>query len=159
MPEDFDFSALLAEAEANLDDQGVPDHFGTELTLAEGESWSGRYRGEDEDRAFDPPRGVYLLADPDGTSYFLRRRAMLERQMRDAEPAVGDYLAVVRGADSSTKTGNTLQTWGVSSRPCPDPLPEVATAAEPEAAAAASGEDADGAEDEDEVAVPDDIPF
>jgi hypothetical protein len=152
---DFDFAELLAEAEAHLDDQGVPDHFGTELTLAEGESWSGRYRGEDEDRAFDPPRGVYLLAEPDGTPYFLRRRAMLERQMRDAEPAVGDYLAVVRGADSVTKAGNTLQTWGVSSRPCPDPLPEVAKAAEPEAEA---GEGAE-AEDGGEVAVPSDIPF
>jgi hypothetical protein len=145
MSEDFDFAELLAEAEARLDEQGVPDHFGEELTLAEGESWSGRFRGKDEDRAFDPPRPVYLLAELDGTPYFLRRRTMLERQMREAEPAVGDYLAVVRGADGVTKAGNSLQTWGVSSRPCSDPLPETSEAGE------GGGED--------EAAEADDIPF
>ena len=91
--QDFDFTELLAEAEARLDDQGVPEHFGEELVLAEGEEYTGRSRGEDLDRAFDPPRIVYLLADLDGTRRFLRSRTMLERQMREAEPAVGDYLA------------------------------------------------------------------
>jgi hypothetical protein len=111
MSDSFDFTALLAEAEARLDDSGVPEHFGEEETPAEGETYTGRYRGEDLDRAFDPPRTVYLLADLDGTRRFIRARTVLERQMREAAPAVGDYVAIVRGQDGETRSGNTLQMW------------------------------------------------
>jgi hypothetical protein len=93
---DFDFTALLREAEARVGDEGLPEHFGEELLLAEGESYSGRYRGEDYDARYDPPRLVYLLADLDWTPHFIRARAMLERQMREAEPAHGDYVVLVR---------------------------------------------------------------
>ena len=124
MPESFDFTALLAEAEDRLDEELTPPHFGSEVVLAEGEDFRGRFRGEDLDKAFEPPRLVFLLVDPDGAPCFLRARTMLERRMREASPAVGDWIAVVRGQDGETRAGNPLQSWGVSSRPCSDPLPE-----------------------------------
>ena len=149
----FDFTELLAEAEERLDDQGMPPHFGLEESPAEGETYTGRYRGEDVDENFDPPRVVYLLSDLDGTQRFIRSRTMLERSMRQAAPAIGDYLAIVRGQDSETKNGNTLQMWAVSSSPCTDPLPEV----DGEVAAPPAPEDDEG--DGEAEAEADDIPF
>ena len=136
MDENFDYSKLVADAEARLDDQGVPAHFGAELVLAEGETFRGRFRGQDVDRAFDPPRVVYLLVDEDGTPRFMRSRTKLDQQMLSSEAAKGDLIAIVRGQDTETKQGNTLHMYGVGIEPCSDPLPG-----------------------EDEAATDDDIPF
>ena len=72
MTENFNFDVLLAEAEARLDQEAVPEHLGTEITLAEGEHWTGTYRGGDIDDGFDPPRAVVLLTELDGELRFLR---------------------------------------------------------------------------------------
>jgi hypothetical protein len=119
--DDFNYADLAVEAEQRLDDQGVPEHWGVELLLSEGEQFAGRFRASEIDHNFKPPRPVFLLLEPTGAPCFIRSRTVLEREMAEVEP--GDHLVILRGQDTETRQGNTLQMYGVAHRPGSEPLP------------------------------------
>jgi hypothetical protein len=118
------FAELLAEAEARLETGGIPEDWGDELKLAEGEHFSGRFRGTVVDTKWDPPRDVFLLAGPHGRLFFLRSRAMLASEFREADPSVGDAVVIVRGPDANGKNG-AYHVYSVRSRPSAAAMPEA----------------------------------
>ena len=82
---DFDFSEILAEAEARLDDQSVPEHFGEELVLAEGEELHRALarRRTSTGRSIRRGSSTYWSTST-ARRRFLRARTMLERKAREA---------------------------------------------------------------------------
>jgi hypothetical protein len=119
-----DYVALLAEAEARLVQEGVPEEWGHLVELAEGENFQGRYRGETVDQAFD--RVVYLLVDLENQPCFIRHRTTLQSEIEREKPQPGDPLVIVRGEDQVGKSGNTYHRYAVRSRPSSEPLPQPA---------------------------------
>jgi hypothetical protein len=118
------FDELRAEADATLEEAAIPEHWGTEVKLAEGEEFGGRFRRTEVDDRWDTPRSVYLLLDRDGQLCFLRGgRKVLDRQMEKASPGEGDWILVKRGEDGVNPSGQTYFNYAVKTRPCTDPLP------------------------------------
>jgi len=120
-----ELEAMLAEAEEASADVLRPKHFGYEVELAEGEHYSGRYRGRDVDPAFDRP--VYLLLDTEGEPCFIRSRTVLEREFETKRPSEGDRLVIVRGEDGEGQRG-TYHRYGLAVRPFADPPAGAAVA-------------------------------
>ena len=81
------FDDLLRETEEAVDESGLPEDAGDEITLAEGENWIGRFRRQDADSSYGEPRAIYLLTDREGNDCFMRGRTMLDNQMSAAAPA------------------------------------------------------------------------
>ena len=137
---------MLADAEQRLEYDGLPEEYGENVELAEGESFTGRYRGTTLDNAWDPPREVYLLLDRDGENRYIRERAVLKREMQQAAPTPGDWIVIIRGEDGTTKDGNMFHRYAVRARLCGEPLPEQSAPsrkAEPAAPQGPLGDDDD----------------
>ena len=67
---------------------------------------------------------VYRFVDYPGepTPFYLRHKAQLGQALQDARPAVGDIVALVRGADKHIGKPNPMQTCAVRARPADDPV-------------------------------------
>jgi hypothetical protein len=120
------FDDLRRETEEAADESGLPEDAGDEVTLAEGENWTGRFRRQDADTSYGEPRAIYLLTDPEGNNRFIRGRTVLDNQMSAAAPAAGDALAIVRSEDGQNKEGQAFFRFTVRSRPYEEPGPEPA---------------------------------
>jgi hypothetical protein len=109
----------------------IPDSWGELLEIDELGEFFGRFRGRDVDRRWDPAREVFLFVDEQRAPCWMRWYYRLDQEL--AEVAVGDLVAIYRGADESftTKGGEerTAYTFAVVSEPSPDPLPEEGDAA------------------------------
>lgn len=126
---------LLRDAEAALDAE-TPADWGELLELEEGEHFLGRYVGERVDGKYDPPRIVYLLLDQDYRPRYIRSRTVLTREMVAAHPSAGDWVAIVRGQDGTTRNGHEFHRYSVRAKPSAEPT--AITTAEPAAPASAS---------------------
>lgn len=113
----------LAEQEAEEVEQS--EQLGESVELDEGEAFTGRFRGYGKAFTRNGEREVALVWDADGKRRFFWPKARLTRELDELRPAVGDEVAVVRGADipSSDPDRNPTQRFAVRVRPCGDPLP------------------------------------
>jgi hypothetical protein len=109
------FDDLAREAEKAADESGLPDDAGTEISLAEGENFVGRFRRDAADT--DYGRAIFLLADRQGENCFIRGRTMLENQMSAAAPSQGDAIAIFRSQDGTNNQGQSFHRYIVRSRP------------------------------------------
>jgi hypothetical protein len=136
------YDELRREAEEAAEGSGLPEDAGSEVSLAEGESFAGRFRREDVDS--DYGRTIFLLLDRKGEKCFVRGRTMLESQMRDAAPAAGDVVAIARAEDGTNSQGQSFHRYQVRSGPAPGlPAGEDKPATEPERAGGQVGPDED----------------
>jgi hypothetical protein len=120
----------LQELESKQEDDEVD--WGERIELDPGESFVGRWKGETEGRNKEGGTFiVYLFWDRDGKRRFMFQTARLGWEIRDLAPAVGDEIAVVRGADLPAQSGkNPTQRYAVRARPSSDPLPKTEKADE-----------------------------
>jgi hypothetical protein len=113
--------ALIARAQERAEGS-VPEEWGEVLELEEnGGTFIGRYVSTALDERWDPPRTVYLFLDEEGAPCYMPRRYRLETEMSRVER--GASVAIYRGPDVETKSGNTVYTYGVESEPSAEPLP------------------------------------
>jgi hypothetical protein len=137
---------LFDSARRHAEEGGTqaPPDWGEQLETSEESGVRLRWRGEtvDENRLDknDNPRRVFLFWTLDGERVYApdwyRLVQEIDRLTKEGLQ-VGDEIALWRGLDYETKSGNSGYTIGLDRKPCPDPLPE-----EPgELAAAAPAED------------------
>jgi hypothetical protein len=125
-----DWDELLGEARDRLEEleAGTGDGaLGEAVTLGENEHFQGRWRGEGTLQTRNGTRGVYLVWHPDGSLGLLFQHSRLVQEIDEVQPAIGDDVLVLRGADLmwETRDGDerTVFTYSVVARPSDDPLP------------------------------------
>jgi hypothetical protein len=107
---------LIARARERSEGSVAPEDWGELLELDEdGGSFVGRYVGEAVDDRWEPARTVYLFIDERDAPCYMPARFRLEQEMARVTP--GETVAIYRGPDAETKTGNTVHTYGVESEP------------------------------------------
>jgi hypothetical protein len=131
---------LLGKLEDNADADSV--EWGDSLTLAEGDTfvgwWRGRdtYEGEDKDTGRRRETPIYLLRDRDGNDVFIwGGRVQLDKRIKAANPKPGDRIAIRRLEDAPPKEPGFSPAWrvrvavepGRGSMPGGGPPPETST--------------------------------
>jgi hypothetical protein len=120
-----DRNELIRRAQERSEGAVAPEEWGEIVELEEdGGVFVGRYLGSALDERWDPPRTLYLLLGEDGARGYMPARFRLEQEM--GRVSVGETVAMYRGPDVETKSGNTVHTYGVESEPNKEPLPEAA---------------------------------
>lgn len=114
---------LLNEARERAE-QGDGGGWGYRVTIDEGGSFQGRYRGSETTSSVEyGDQPVFLFWDGDGAVCFMYgSHKRLLREMERATPDIGYDIAIVRGADEFTN-GRVAFSYGVSVRPNMDALP------------------------------------
>jgi hypothetical protein len=120
--------ARLRELEELSDEAG---ELGERVALLPGDHFRGRWRSDGLEMRTKEGETllVYGLWDEGGKRRFHYQNAALIVEVEAARPAVGDEVVIVRGEDRSFETQDELRTmhrYAVSSKPCPEPLPEEA---------------------------------
>ena len=123
---------LIARAKTRAESPATPEEWGYRVTLDEGESFVGRWRGRtvDED---NENRSIYLFWDESGEQCFSRQYASLERELDRENPADGATVVVYRADNYKTQHDDegeaSGQSYGVTTEPNDNPLPGAAAAA------------------------------
>jgi hypothetical protein len=111
---------LIERARERSEGSVAPEDWGELLELDEdGGSFVGRYVGEAIDERWEPARTVYLFIDEQDAPCYMPARFRLEQEM--ARVSSGETVAIYRGPDAETRTGNTVHTYGVESEPASTP--------------------------------------
>lgn len=113
---------LLNEARERAE-QADGGGWGYRVTLDEGASFRGRWRGQETTDGMNGPQPVYLLWDKDGAECFMYgSHKRLLREIERATPDIGYDVAIWRGDDEFTN-GRVAFRYGVAVRPNMDALP------------------------------------
>lgn len=116
---------LLNEARDRAEQSGDGGGWGYRITLDEGASWQGRWRGQETTDGMNGPQPVYLLWDGDGALCFMYgAHKRLVREVERTQPDVGYDVAIWRGEDQ-VSNGRAAFAYGVAVRPNMDALPTV----------------------------------
>ena len=138
---------LIARAKERAETTPTPEEWGYRITLEEGESFVGRWRGQtvDEDNS---NRSIYLFWDESSEWCFSRSYASLDRELDREQPAIGATVVIYRGDNYKTQYDDegeaSGQSFGVTVEPNDDLLP-----GEPVPSETASSADTQLADDED----------
>ena len=106
----------------------TPTEWGYRVSVDEGKSFYGRWRGEttDEDNG---NRRILLVWDEDGQRCFWRFYAALGREIDRVQPSVGCSIAIFRGDNYKTQYDADGETsghaYGVEKEPNDAPLPQA----------------------------------
>jgi hypothetical protein len=114
---------LARRAQERAEAPAWPDEWGYRVTLGEGSTFVGRWRGQAADTQ---DRAVFLLVDEDEQECFMRSYAALVREIQRVTPGLGDRIAIARGADYQSQHGTPGFSFGVEVEPCEDPVPGTA---------------------------------
>jgi hypothetical protein len=115
---------LIRRAQERSEGAVAPEGWGEIIELEEdGGAFVGRYLGSALDERWDPARTVYRFLGEDGARGYMPARFRLEQEM--GRVTLGDTVAIYRGPDVETRSGNTVHTYGVESEPNQRPLPDA----------------------------------